>query len=166
MNDDRSAAGTSVPEFGPAYGPQDLTAFRTLNEEWITHHFTLEDTDRQQLGDPEGQILAPGGRIFMARMHGEAVGCVALRPTRPGEYEVSKMAVTPRLRGQGIGRKLLEYTILQARGLGARRLMLGSSTRLGSAVHLYEQLGFTHLPPERRPDLAYARADVFMELDL
>jgi len=83
MNDDRSAAGTSVPEFGPAYGPQDLTAFRTLNEEWITRYFTLEDTDRQQLGDPEGQILAPGGRIFMARLHGEAVGCVACGPPGP-----------------------------------------------------------------------------------
>ena len=42
----------------------DPTAFRTLNEEWITNLFTLEPRDREVLGDPSGTILAKGGRIF------------------------------------------------------------------------------------------------------
>lgn len=166
MNDSAVETDARTLSIGPASTSDDLLAFRVLNEEWITRFFTLEDTDRQQLGDPEGQILAPGGRIFMARLNGQPVGCVALRPTRDGEFEVSKMAVSPELRGQGIGRQLLTYTVSQARSLGARRLVLESSTRLGSAVHLYEQLGFEHLPTERRPQSPYSRADVFMELDL
>lgn len=166
MNDVSSIPTSSGISIGPASRSEDLLAFRTLNEEWITRFFTLEETDRQQLGDPEGQILAPGGQIFMVHLKGQAVGCVALRPTQEGEFEVSKMAVSPELRGQGLGRQLLTYTIEQARILGAYRLILGSSTKLGSAVHLYEQLGFKHLAPERRPLLAYSRANVFMELDL
>ena len=30
----------------------DATAFRTLNEEWITRYFTLEAKDRETLNDP------------------------------------------------------------------------------------------------------------------
>ena len=166
MNDVQNTPAPPAFSIGPASRPEDLAAFRSLNEEWITRFFTLEETDRQQLSDPEGQILAPGGQIFVVRLNAQAVGCVALRPTQEGEFEVSKMAVSPALRGQGIGRQLLTYTIGQARILGAHRLILGSNTKLGSAVYLYEQLGFRHLPPERRPQLAYSRADVFMELDL
>ena len=166
MNDVSNIPTSSALSIGPASRPEDLSAFRTLNEEWITRFFSLEETDRQQLGDPEGQILAPGGKIFMVHLNGQAVGCVALRLVREGEFEVSKMAVSPEFRGQGIGRRLLMYTLEQARSLGAHRLILGSSTKLGSAVHLYEQLGFKHLPLERRPQLDYSRADVFMEFDL
>jgi hypothetical protein len=47
-----------------------------------------------------------------------------------------------------------------------KRLFLGSNSKLGSAVHLYESFGFRHLKPEEIPPSPYARANVFMELDL
>jgi N-acetylglutamate synthase-like GNAT family acetyltransferase len=96
----------------------------------------------------------------------EIVGCVALIPMGNGVYELSKMAVSPRLRGLGIGRTLLEHAIAQARAIGAQSLFLGSSTKLANAVHLYESVGFQHVPPERLPPMPYARADVFMKLSL
>ena len=142
------------------------TAFRTLNEEWINRHFTLEAKDRETLGDPENSILLKGGYVFMVYAGDEPVGCVALIPMSDGVYELSKMAVSPRLRGQGIGRCLLQHAIDQARLLGARSLFLGSSTKLPSAIHLYESIGFRHVPPEILPPMPYARADVFMEMTL
>jgi putative acetyltransferase len=144
----------------------DSTAFRTLNEEWITRYFVLEEKDRETLGDPERMILRKGGHIFMVYADSEAVGCVALIPMGDGVYELSKMAVSPRLRGLGIGRRLLEYTVARARLLGARSLFLGSSTKLQNAVHLYESIGFRHVPPEKLPPMHYNRADVFMEMPL
>ena len=148
----------------------DATAFRTLNEEWIKHHFTLEPKDIETLGDPQTNILNKGGQIFIVFVDQEAVGCVALipmaAPGSDGVYELSKMAVCPRLRGLGIGRKLLEHAVAQARGLGAKSLFLGSSTRLANAVHLYESIGFKHVSPENLPPMPYTRADVFMELAL
>jgi N-acetylglutamate synthase-like GNAT family acetyltransferase len=144
----------------------DATAFRTLNEEWITTHFALEAKDRETLEHPEDAILHKGGHIFMVQVRGEAVGCVALIPIEGGAYELSKMAVSPRLRGLGVGRALLEHTVAQARSAGAKSLFLGSSTRLPSAVHLYESIGFRHVPPERLPPMHYNRADVFMEMTL
>ena len=116
----------------------DATAFRTLNEEWITRYFALEAKDREILNDPVHSILQKGGHIFMAYSGGEPVGCVALIPMRDGVYELSKMAVSPHLRCRGIGRRLLQHAITQARSLGARSLFLGSNTRLKDAVRLYE----------------------------
>jgi GNAT superfamily N-acetyltransferase len=58
---------------------------------------------------------------------------------------------------------MLQYVIDQARALGAIRLYLETSTKLANAIHLYESMGFCHLPPERRVPSPYARANVFME---
>lgn len=144
----------------------DGSAFRILNEEWITRYFALEEHDRQILNDPENVILRAGGQVFFGYLNSEAVACVALVPTGDGVYELSKMAVAPHLRGLGIGRRLLEHTIQQARLLGARSLFLGSNRKLANAVHLYESLGFRHVPPDRVPALQYSRANVFMEMTL
>lgn len=145
---------------------EDTTAFRTLNEEWITRYFTLEAKDRETLNDPVHSILLKGGHIFMAYAGSEAVGCVALIPMRDGVYELSKMAVSPQLRGRGLGRRLLHHAIAQARSLGAKSLFLGSNTRLKDAIHLYESAGFRHVKPESLPPMPYTRADVFMEMPL
>jgi putative acetyltransferase len=144
----------------------DGSAFRTLNEEWIERHFTLEAKDRETLNDPENTILRKDGRIYQVHAEGAVVGCVALIPMGDGVYELSKMAVSPSMRGRGIGRRLLEHTIAEARGLGAKGLFLGSNSILKDAVHLYESLGFSHVPPEKLPEMHYARANVFMEMTL
>lgn len=146
---------------------EDATAFRTLNEEWISRWFTLEARDQEVLGDPETHVLQQGGRLYFAERDGEVVGCVALiaEPGQAGVYELSKMAVSPAIRGQGIGRVLLGHAIKAARELGAHKLFLGSSKKLENAVHLYEAVGFRHVPRETLP-VAYGRADVFMEMML
>lgn len=150
----------------PLKAGEDTSAFRILNEEWITHYFKLEPKDVETLNHPESSILAKGGQIYFACTESEVVGCVALIPMPDGVFELSKMAVSPKMRGLGIGRKLLEYTIEQAVQRGAKSLFLGSSSRLKNAVHLYESLGFKHVPPESLPDMHYSRADVFMEMAL
>lgn len=143
------------------YQPGDAEAFRTLNEWWIQKYFGLEEPDNKVLRNPESYVLAQGGHIFFATMNGEPVGCCALLVHEPGVYEVAKMAVSENCQNVGIGRKLLHYTIEQGRALGARSLYLETNSRLTNAIHLYESLGFEHLPPRSSP---YARANVFMEL--
>jgi putative acetyltransferase len=148
------------------FQPSDAEPFRMLNEEWIARYFRLEEQDRIQLGDPENNILRPGGQILMAVAGEERIGCCALISVKPGVFEVAKMAVSERYRGHGIGRRLLEYAIAQAQVLGAHTLELASNAKLANAVHLYESVGFRHLPPERLEPSPYARANVFMELHL
>ncbi len=168
FSSDRQAIPTAPAaiEIRPLLAGDDASAFRVLNEEWIQRYFILEAKDREVLGDPDRTVLAQGGHIFMAWVEGEAVGCVALIPMSNGVYELSKMAVSPRLRGQGIGRRLLVHAIGQARTIGAKPLFLGSNSVLANAIHLYEAAGFRHVPPESLPPMPYTRANVFMELPL
>jgi GNAT superfamily N-acetyltransferase len=144
----------------------DEAAFRKLNEEWIVRHFALEHKDEISLADPHGTILAHGGRIFLAIRDGRPVGCCALLAMAPGEFEVAKMAVTESSQGAGIGRHLLQRVITEARASGARRLYLETNRKLAPAIRLYESIGFRHLSPERIIPSPYARADVYMELNL
>jgi N-acetylglutamate synthase-like GNAT family acetyltransferase len=144
----------------------DANAFRELNEEWIAQYFRLEEQDHIQLRDPEESILRTGGQIVIAAAGDERIGCCALIFVRQGVFELAKMAVSERYRGHGIGRKLLEYAIAQAKVLGAHTLELASNAKLANAVHLYESLGFRHLPADRVGRSPYARANVFMELHL
>jgi putative acetyltransferase len=161
-----SAANLPQIDIRPFATAEDADAFRTLNEEWITRYFALEKADRETLGDPENKILRKGGHIFMVYLGRQPVGCVALIPLGKGVYELSKMAVSPELRGMGIGRKLLQHAVTEARRIGARSLFLGSNSQLENAVHLYESIGFRHVPSESLPEMPYARANVFMELPL
>jgi N-acetylglutamate synthase-like GNAT family acetyltransferase len=144
----------------------DADAFRELNEAWIARYFRVEEQDRIQLGNPEENIVRPGGQIVMAVVGKEKIGCCALVLIKPGVFELAKMAISEDYRGHGVGRKLLEYTIAQAKLLGAHTLELASNTKLANAVHLYESVGFRHLPPDRVEPSPYARANVFMELHL
>lgn len=149
-----------------AFHRGDGEAFRLLNEEWITKYFRLEAPDFLVLGDPERHILQPGGSIEMAFSGDEAIGCCALIPTgRPGTLELAKMAVAPAWRGRGIGRRLLEHTIGQARLRGAKSLELESNAILQDAIHLYESVGFVHREGPAAPS-EYTRTNVFMEMQL
>ena len=149
-----------------SFEPRDGAAFRELNEAWIAKYFVLEDPDRAALGNPSGYILQRGGHIFIACVEGRPVGTCALIATGPGAFEVAKMAVDEKYQGMGIGRTLLRHTVTEAKKLGAKTLSLETNAKLKSAVHLYETTGFRHLPAERVSPSAYARANVFMEMEL
>lgn len=148
------------------FQPGDEVAFRELNEAWIAKYFVIEEAERDILNDPVGNILAIGGQIFMATTEGVSVGCCALIPMQPDGFELAKMAVAEDLRGKGIGRKLLEFAIVQARRLGASRLYLETNRKLANAIHLYESVGFEHVSPDQVIPSPYARANVFMELKI
>ena len=143
------------------YRPGDAPTFRRLNQQWIEKLFKLEAPDRAVLEHPDEHILAPGGAIFIAEANGQVIGTCALIFEHEGVYELAKMAVDELWRGSGIGRKILLFTIAEARSMGAHTLRLETSSKLPNAIHLYESVGFQHVPVHPSP---YDRADVFMEM--
>ncbi|MDB5475308.1 MAG: histone acetyltransferase [Phenylobacterium sp.] len=145
------------------FRPEHAGAFKALNEAWIGKHFAIEAKDREVLEDPQGKIIAHGGKIFMAVEDGQAVGCAALIAMPDGGYEVAKMTVSEALRGAGLGRLLMQACIDAGEQLGAPRLYLETNSSLAPAIGLYRAMGFRDLAPVAS---AYARADVFMELRL
>ena len=153
----RESARIQIVDFIPAY----QTAFRQLNEEWITTWFRMEEGDYKALDHPREYILDKGGHIFMALYKGEPVGTCSLIRMDDGSFELAKMGVSPKTQGLGIGYLLGRACIEKARALGARRVYLESNTRLKPAISLYHKLGFRKVAGPPSP---YERCDIQMEL--
>ena len=146
------------------FRPEHAAAFDALNRAWLVAYQLLEPADELHLTDPAGHILDPGGEIYVALEDHVVIGTCAVVPCGPETFEVVKLAVAPEARGRRIGRQLVDACLAYARLKGARQAVLLSSSRLGAALKLYEQVGFRHAPmPATTP---YATADVYMELNL
>jgi GNAT superfamily N-acetyltransferase len=146
------------------FRPDLAPAFTELNREWIERLFTLEEADWKVLRDPEASIVATGGEIFFALDGDRAVGTAAAVRTAPDTFELAKMAVRPSHQGRGLGERLGQVVVDFARRRGAARVYLETNSSLANAIRLYERLGFVQRPHPTPSD--YARADVYMELDL
>ncbi|MDD5620674.1 MAG: bifunctional helix-turn-helix transcriptional regulator/GNAT family N-acetyltransferase [Proteiniphilum sp.] len=138
-------------------------AFKSLNEEWIKKYFKMEEADYIAVNNPEKYILEKGGEIFVALYKGEPVGVCALLKMFDGhyDYEVAKLAVSPKVQGKGIGFLLGQATVNKAKELGAKYIYLESNTVLEPAIHIYEKLGFKKVFGHSTP---YQRCNIQMEL--
>ena len=153
-----AASIVRVVDFDPRWREE----FANLNIEWLQRWFVVEPHDHEVLGNPERYILADGGHIlFAVNADDHALGTVALKHDGGGIYELTKMAVTPAARGQGIGRLLIDAALALYRTLDGRELYLESSSPLKTAIAMYERSGFRHHPAPRAGS-HYARADVHM----
>ena len=138
-------------------------AFRELNEEWIRQYFEMEESDRKALYNPQSYILDRGGEILVALYGGEPLGVCALIPMEGGahDFELAKMAVSPRAQGKGLGYLLGKAIVDLARSKGAKAIYLESNSVLQPALSLYRKLGFKDVAGIETP---YARCNVQMEL--
>src|SRR6185503_17566925 len=68
------------------------------------------------------KLRAPGVTFWTAWKDGELLGCAALKELSPTEGEVKSMRTPERLRGQGVGRALLNHVLRVARERRYRQL--------------------------------------------
>ena len=148
-----------------AYRPEYQTAFRSLNEQWISILFKMEEADYKALDQPKEYILDKGGAIVVALLDGEPVGvCAVIKMNDPDyDFELAKMVVSPKARGKNIGWLLGQAIIEKAKELGCKKMYLESNTSLTPAINLYYKLGFKRVYGRPTP---YERCDIQMELDL
>jgi GNAT superfamily N-acetyltransferase len=103
-----------------------------------------------------------GVLLLVADPAGEVVGTAAVRLLEPGLGELKRMWLRPSCQGGGLGRRLMEACLDEARRLGCRALRLDTQAKLKAAVHLYRAYGFNEIP--RYND--NHRADIWMERSL
>ena len=91
---------------------------------------------------------------------GEIVGTAGVRRLAPGVGEIKRMWIRPGCQGRGLGRRLLERCLEEAKALGFRTVRLDSERQMHAALHLYRRFGFTEIPDYN----GNPRAQVWMEL--
>jgi ribosomal protein S18 acetylase RimI-like enzyme len=103
-----------------------------------------------------------GVLLLVADPAGEVVGTAAVRLLEPGVGELKRMWLRPSCQGRGLGRRLMDACLDEARRLGCRALRLDTQAKMEAAVHLYRAYGFSEIP--RYND--NRRADIWMEREL
>lgn len=137
-----------------------VPGFVRLVEAWLDATWGLEEADRALSRDPL-RILREGGSILSLARGDEVVGVCALFREGPDRFQLARMTVAERERGQGHGDRLLVAALDRARALGAASVYLLTNTALGPAVHLYRKHGFQTVGEGPHPQ--YARCNLVME---
>ena len=114
--------------------------------DWLNVDLCFQGFEEELQALP-GAYIPPKGRLLLARMKGEIVGCVGLRPLSDDVCEMKRLWVEPGFSGYGIGRALAEAIVDAGRDLGYRAMRLDTfPDRLKAAGHLYDTLGFREIP--------------------
>jgi ribosomal protein S18 acetylase RimI-like enzyme len=92
----------------------------------------------------EGEPLARG---WVARLDGNPVGYVVITVGFSIEYGgrdgfIDDLYLAPEVRGRGLGRRMLEFALMQATLLGIGTLHLEAETSNDAATRLYRSAGF------------------------
>jgi ribosomal protein S18 acetylase RimI-like enzyme len=93
---------------------------------------------------------------------GEIVGTGAVRLLEPEVGELKRMWIRPACQGLGLGRRLMDRCVEEARRLGAKRLRLDTQRRMEAALRLYRGYGFREIADYN----GNPRAEVWMEATL
>lgn len=148
-----------------AVTPEHVALTRALFEEyaaWLGVDLCFQGFAAELAGLP-GSYAPPRGRLLLALAGGEAAGCVALRPREEGVCEMKRLFVRPGFRGQGLGKRLVERILEEARAIGYEKIRLDTLRSMQAAIQLYEALGFGRAAPYYETPL---HDTVFMELQL
>jgi len=140
----------------------ELNAARTLLREYAAslgidlsfQHF------EQELADLAQTYAPPHAALLLAWVGDALAGCCALRPLANADYpnacEMKRLYVRPVYRGMGLGRRLAEATLDAARVAGYEHVLLDTLDDMEAARSLYEDLGFTEIPPYYHSPIAGA----------
>jgi DNA-binding MarR family transcriptional regulator/GNAT superfamily N-acetyltransferase len=89
----------------------------------------------------DAELTMPAGLFLVASLHGEPVGCGALK-LHGGPAQIKRMWVAPAVRGLGLGRRLLAELEAHAAASQARVLRLETNQALTEAISLYRAAGY------------------------
>jgi DNA-binding MarR family transcriptional regulator/GNAT superfamily N-acetyltransferase len=92
------------------------------------------------------EVRPPAGQFFVAYLHGEAIGCGAVKHHADAPAEIKRMWIAPEARGLGLGRRLLETLEECAAAEGASVARIETSAVLTEALALYRSAGWVEVP--------------------
>ena len=136
--------------------------FFQLNKLWIEESWKLEESDKKDLLNPQN-IVKKGGQVFFAILKGRAIGTVAMINSSKNQFELAKMTVKSRYRGNGIANLLMNKCIEFAKNKNANEIFLISNDSLIIARNLYDKYGFKEIELDSQK---YLRGNVKMTLEI
>jgi diamine N-acetyltransferase len=90
-------------------------------------------------------------RLCLAELKGAPVGFLVLSPPdlpvamTQDDIELKRIYLLHRFQGGGLGRRLVEWSVAEARSLGKKRLLLGVKADNTAALAFYDRVGFVRI---------------------
>jgi GNAT superfamily N-acetyltransferase len=137
------------------------------------YHAALDELTRRYGGSEEGkhlstdELLPPRGLFLLARLDGDLVGGVGLRPISDPALEVGEVKrlwVRSDQRRRGVGLALMDEVEERARRLGYRQLYLESGYAQPEALELYRGSGWDAVDEYPPGAFSYPVANRFTKL--
>ena len=133
-----------------ASSDQDFAAARQLFVEyqaWLGVDLCFQGF-ATELATLPGDYAPPRGRLLLARAGAadDVAGCIALRPLDDERCEMKRLFVRLDHHGGGLGRRLIERLVDEARSIGYRTMVLDTLPQMRAAQHLYQAFGFRDIP--------------------
>ncbi len=100
----------------------------------------------QSIPADDAELTPPAGLLLVAWLHGEPVGCGAVKLHGSGPAEIKRMWVSPAARGLGLGRRILAGLEAHAAAAGASAFRLETNRALTEAISLYRSAGYREVP--------------------
>lgn len=129
---------------------EQIEAARTLfreYERWLDTDLCFQGFE-QELKTLPGRYAEPDGRLLIAYIDDKLAGCVAMRKLEESVCEMKRLYLRPAARGTGLGNRLIESVIEEARKEGYGSIRLDTyPKKMGKAVSLYESHGFRPIAP-------------------
>lgn len=98
-----------------------------------------------------GWLADPEYKLCLAELNGGPVGFAVLSPPdlpvvlNEQDIELKRIYLLHRFQGGGLGRRLLEWSVAQARSLRRERLLLGVKADNTAALAFYDRVGFIRI---------------------
>lgn len=98
------------------------------------------------LADPSQEMIAEylqRGQCYVGLDEREQIiAVIVLLPTRPGTLKIVNIAVREAFQGRGIGKKLIQFAMDQAREKNAKTIEIGTGNSSVGQLLLYQKCGF------------------------
>lgn len=136
-----------------AESPADIEAVRALFLDYQAHlgiDLCFQGF-AEELRTLPGDYAEPGGLLLLATVDGAPAGCCAFRPLVNSDHlnacEMKRLFVRRAFRGLGLGRSLVDQTLLLAHQAGFGAVLLDTLSDMEAARALYQDCGFVEVAP-------------------
>jgi ribosomal protein S18 acetylase RimI-like enzyme len=113
---------------------------------WLNEDLAYQNIDEELINFPK-KYEEPDGIFIIAKDNVNVVGCVGLRKLDESTCEMKRLFVNDNYKGKGIGGKLVEIIIKEAKDKKYKRMRLDTLRTMESALKVYYKNDFYEIEP-------------------
>jgi ribosomal protein S18 acetylase RimI-like enzyme len=113
---------------------------------WLNEDLTYQNIDDELINFPR-KYEEPDGIFIISKDNDNVVGCVGLRRLDENICEMKRLFVNDKYKGKGIGKKLVEIIIEEAKYKNYKKMRLDTLKTMESALKIYYKNNFYEIEP-------------------